>query len=341
LWTKPAKAALWSRQGVVACLIAAAFLAPNLYWNISNQWATVSHTAANARLTTNFINPNELIEFLASQLGVIGPLFFVALIWLLLRAAGQARTLSDADRTLLAFVLPPLVIIMAEAFVSRANANWAAASYPAALVWITGNLAQSARGMRFMIAANAINLALGAVVTVAAVDPDFADAACWPASHPVCLSNSLKRARGWDETARLIADRAMPRPGQPPFTAILVDHRSTYFELAYYWRKLRAAGAPLPPVRMWLLHANARNSAEQVDPMRPEEGGRVMVVHAYPEYVPLVAGDFTSFRTVDRFSVPLGSAPPRTFEISVGEGFAPARRDASFEQRIDEPDATP
>ena len=33
-------------------------------------------------------------------------------------------------------------------------------------------------------------------------------------------------------------------------------------------------GAPLPPVRMWLLHGTANNSAEANDPMRAEEGGR-------------------------------------------------------------------
>lgn len=338
LWSKPAKAALMSAQGAVAGVIAAAVLAPNLVWNFTHGFATIQHTAANARLNGNFVNPGALIEFLGSQFAVIGPLFFLALVWLLLRAGGQARTLSDPDRTLLAFILPPLVIIMAEAFISRANANWAAAAYPAAIAWIAGNLATSKRGLRYLFAANALNLLLGAVVTVAAVEPEMADAACIPGKHPLCLSNSLKRARGWDEVARQVELRALPRAGQQPFTAIMVDHRATYFELAYYWREARARGEHLPPVRMWQLHANARNSAEQVDPMRPQESARVLVVHAIPDYVSLVAGDFASFRTVDHFTVPLGSAPPRTYEISVGEGFSPAPRDAAFERRVLDPD---
>jgi hypothetical protein len=144
----------------------------------------------------------------------------------------------------------------------------------------------------------------------------------------------VRRSRAWEETAREIALRAAAQPGEAPFTAVMVDHRALYFELAYYWREARRAGAPLPPVRMWLLHGDARNSAEQIDPMRPEEGGRVLVVHMTADYLPFVAGDFSVFRTVEHLTIPLGGAYTRELEISVGEGFAPALRDAAYRERI-------
>ena len=335
LWSKPAKAALWSTQGAVAGLIALAVLTPNLVWNFTHSFATIQHTAANARLTAHFLNPGELVEFIAGQALVIGPLLFLALAGLLFRAAGQARTLSDADRLMLALIVPPLAVISAEAFLSRANANWAATAYPAAIVWVAGNLSANARGVRFLLAANIVNFLLGAVFVSAAIDPAVADRICMPfGKQGSCLSNSFKRARGWEETAREIERRALPQAGQPPFTAVLVDHRATYYELAYYWREARARGEPLPPVRMWLLHADARNAAEQASAMRPSEGARVLVIHANATYLPVVAADFTAFRTVDEFSIRLGSAPPRVYEVSVGEGFAPAPRDAAFEQRL-------
>ena len=108
----------------------------------------------------------------------------------------------------------------------------------------------------------------------------------------------------------------------------------TYFELSYYWRQARREGAPLPPIRMWLLHGTANNSAESTDPMRVEEGGRVLVVHLTPAYLPLVATDFTSFRTVEHLTVPLGGGVNRELEISIGEGFAPLPRDDAFEERF-------
>jgi hypothetical protein len=85
---------------------------------------------------------------------------------------------------------------------------------------------------------------------------------------------------------------------------------------------------------MWLLNRQAQNSAEQNDPMRPEEGGRVLVAHLSPEYLPVVAGDFTVFRAVEHLTIPLGGGVNREMEISVGEGFAPAPRDAAFEARL-------
>ena len=63
---------------------------------------------------------------------------------------------------------------------------------------------------------------------------------------------------------------------------------------------------------------------KSIDPMRPEEGGRVLVVHLTPDYLPFVAADFTVFRTVEHLTIPLGGGINRELEISVGEGFAPA-----------------
>lgn len=327
-WSAPVRDALKGGRGVLAALIALLLLAPNLWWNASHSFATVAHTAANASLTEDFINPDELLEFLTSQAGLIGPLLFGALAWLLWRAARRSEGTSEEDKFLLAFILPPLVIIMAQAFFARAHGNWAAAAYPAAIVWIAGNLMAGPSGRRFLAAASVVNLFLGGgLSTAAALNPEFANR--WD-----FIANSLKRTRGWEETAREIERRATAQPGEPPFTAVLVDHRSTYYELAYYWRHQRRAGAPLPPVRMWLLHADARNSAEQTDPMRPEEGGRVLVVHATPAYMSFVSGDFTSFRTVEHITIPLGGGYERELEISVGEGFAPAPRDAAFEERV-------
>ncbi|MEQ1491953.1 MAG: hypothetical protein ABL932_15535, partial [Terricaulis sp.] len=66
----------------------------------------------------------------------------------------------------------------------------------------------------------------------------------------------------------------------------------------------------------------------------PEEGGRVLIVHLTPAYLPLVATDFTTFRQVEHLTVPLGGGVNRELEISIGEGFAPQPRDAAFEERF-------
>ncbi|WP_395647007.1 ArnT family glycosyltransferase [Terricaulis sp.] len=325
-WSKPVRQALGNGRGLVAALIAILLIAPNLYWNATNGFATAEHTAANARIdATKLFRVDEVFDFLASQLAVVGPLLFLALLALLWRAFRRAGGLNDEDRFLLAFSVPMLLLMTGLAFISRANGNWAATAYPAAIVWITGNLMVSVGGRRFLAAAAVVNVAIAGVAALAAFNSDIAT-----------QIKNVRNSVGWEETAQEIAVRAMPEPGQPPYTAVLVDDRELYFELAYYWRHARRANAPLPPVRMWLLRGSAHNSAEAADPMRPEEGARVLVVHATPGYIPFLSGDFTAFRNVEHLQVPLGAGRTRDLELSIGEGFAPAPRDAEFETRLRE-----
>lgn len=324
-WSAPTRQALGGGRALVAILVALAIIAPNLWWNAQNGFVTAQHTASNARFDpSDLFNPDELLEFAVGQAGVLGPLIFVALIALLWKAAVELPALREEDKFLLAFVIPPLALVSGIALVSRANANWAAAACPATIVWVAGRLASSVNGRRYLAGAIAVNAALFAVTTwVLLYSPEVANRA-----------RGIREARGWEEASHEIALRAVAKAGEPPFTAVLVDDRTTFFELGYYWRHARSAGAPLPPVRMWLLHQEARGSAEMTDPMRPTEGARVLVIHRSPNYLPVIADDFTVFRTVEHLTIPLGGGINRDIEISVGEGFAPVPRDAAFEERL-------
>lgn len=324
-WCQPVREALKGGRWIAVLSVAAAFMAPNIWWNFQHGFVTAQHTVANARFDAeHLLNPDELLEFLVSQAGVFGPLLFIALVGLLWRAGAEAVALRVEDRFLLAFMLPTFFFVAFIAFVSRANANWAAAAYPASVVWIAGSLAGGVNGRRFLAGAAALNAALFAAAASALLyAPDFANQA-----------RGIREARAWEETAHEIAARALAHPGEAPFTAVLVDDRTTFFELGYYWRLARRAGEPLPPVRMWQMYGTARNSAEMTDPMRPEEGARVLVVHMTPVYLPLVADDFTVFRTVEHLTVPLGGGVERKLDISIGEGFAPVPRDDAFMERV-------
>jgi 4-amino-4-deoxy-L-arabinose transferase-like glycosyltransferase len=323
-WLEPVRQALAKGRGLAATLVAMIVIAPNFVWNAQHGFVTATHTAENAHFdATDLFNLDEVFEFIFGQAFVVGPIIFLVLIWALWRAWRRSDGMSTEEKFLIAYILPPFVFISVIAFISRANANWAAVAYPALLLLVTGALFTSKAGRRTLAAATAVNIAIGAIfIGLIAAYPGVAN-----------QFKGVRTARAWDETAMEIASRAAPQPGDPPFTAVLVDDRATYFELTYYWRHARRQGAPLPPLRMWLLHGEARNSAESSNPMRPEEGGRVLVVHITPQYLPLVASDFTSFRTVEHLTVPLGGGVNRELEISIGEGFAPVLRDAAFEER--------
>lgn len=126
----------------LATLIGVVVYLPNLWWNRTHGFASYVHTGANANLKSDLFNPGELVEFLGSQFGVFGPLLFAALlVVVLIRLRPAAR--DPRLRLLLAFTLPVLGAITVQAFLSRANANWAATAYAAGTVlvvaWLRGH----------------------------------------------------------------------------------------------------------------------------------------------------------------------------------------------------------
>ncbi len=124
-------------SGRMLLVFAAAFLvaaAPNILWNISHDLTTVSHTMDNIGwVKEESAGPNlnfgGMAEFAASQFAVMGPVFMV--LWLLaIPAAAPARR-----RALIWMSIPVWAIVLLQALLSKANANWAfTAILPATIV---------------------------------------------------------------------------------------------------------------------------------------------------------------------------------------------------------------
>lgn len=306
--------AAW-KPGTAALSLAtvAAVLAPNLAWNAAHQFATFQHTAANAAWSgVQLFNLAAMGEFVVSQFGVFGPVPFGVLLTGVVLAL-RRRQLSDNDLTLLCFALPPLVIVTAQAFISRANANWSGAGYLAGSVLAAAWLMRW-RARRWLTAALAIQGAVAAFFLAAVISPALADL--------VGLANGLKRARGWSETADLILERAAREPG---LTAIAVNNRFLFYATAYYGRDAFAEGAP--PLTAWLLMEGPRNQAETAAPLTPALGRRVLAVSYEGWRRPEMEADFTSAEDLELVSVRLDRRHKRRIEMFVGRGFSPRPRD--------------
>jgi 4-amino-4-deoxy-L-arabinose transferase-like glycosyltransferase len=97
--------AVLSRKGALVGLIAAFVVAPHVAWNLSNGFQTVSHTVDNANLGGPLFNLDHLPKFLADQMGVFGPVGFLALIGGVFVFPRSARPhLAARDRWLLCFI---------------------------------------------------------------------------------------------------------------------------------------------------------------------------------------------------------------------------------------------
>lgn len=312
-WTP---AALGLSAGVAALLVA-----PNIAWNAAHGFQTFSHTASNANLTHgNLFNPLNLLAFLWSQFGVFGPVPLAVLIGGLI-IKWRARSLEPADRLLLCAAAPALVAVTVLAFVSRANANWAAAAYaPAAVLvggWLTG-WREDSPGVRraataLIVAALATQGLAAAGMLAVTLKPRIAD--------QLGLANGLKRVRGWKETARVITERAAVEQTLNGLSAIAVDDRALFFTLRYYGRDYfeRDDAAPL---RKWSTAGEPPISQAEAEwGLTGADGARVLAVSSYENKRGPMAADFRTTSDPQISRVFLDRKHMRRLDMFVGEGF--------------------
>ena len=303
----------WSPMRLAAAFaVFALCLAPNLIWNLVNGLDTVRHTAGNADWNLrDLFHPLDALEFFGSQFGLLGPIPFAAL---LVAGAGLALTRRRPPEERLALwclLAPPLVLVMLQALLSRANANWAAAFLPPAAILAASHLAQGG-ALRTTALALALGsqLVLAAVMSAAAVSPAVADA--------VGLSNGLKRARGWADTSEAI--RAQVAASRP-LSAIAVDDRFLFNAVRYYGRQwLNAPGAP--PLRAWVREVEAQSEAESAAPLTAADGARVLAVSARPDFRAEFRAAFARAAAGEDLAIPLDRRRTRDLQVFVGEGFS-------------------
>jgi 4-amino-4-deoxy-L-arabinose transferase-like glycosyltransferase len=307
-WT-PAAAAL-------ALVLFGIVIAPNVAWNAAHGFATVQHTAADADWRAGrLFNLQGLAAFLAAQFAVFGPIpFGVLLVGGAL--AARRRRIEPGELMLLAFTLPPVVIVAVQALVSRANANWSGASYLTGAVLVAAWLMRW-RARRWLTAAIAMGAAAAVSVLAIAVSPGLADR--------IGAANSLKRARGWRETAEAVVRRS--RVEAPAgLSAIAVNNRFLFYALAYYARDYLAE--PLAPkLTMWIHGSGPGNQAEAQAPLTPALGQRVLAVANERWFDTEMARDFARALGPEIDDIFLDRKHQRQIEMFVGLSFKPQPRD--------------
>ena len=315
--------ALLSWRGLVALLVAGAIFAPHIAWNAANDFKTVSHTVDNANLGGELFHPAHALTFLADQMGVFGPISLIAFaigLWAM-RKAGDG--VKQRDRWLLCFVLPVLAIILVQAVLSRANANWAATAWPAASVLVAAWLIRMApAGVRWLWASLALHVALSVMFVTVPLLPASA-------ASQAGFDNELKRTRGWDTAARAVFAKA----AEIGATSVLVDEREVWHGLDYYARDRTL------PLISWRRYGVPKSFSETVA-MAPPLDEKVLVVSLHAEMRPMMRSDFKTFENAGDIIIPLGKrrngcALERRFHLYIASGFAPERHDDAWEARHD------
>lgn len=288
------------RHLALAALVAAAIIAPNIWWNFAHGWATVGHTAANANWNGGGLHLLEVMSFAGAQFGVFGPILFIALI---LRIVLWRRDPPPAnERFLLAFVVPVLVLMILQSGVSRAHANWAAVSYVAATLLVVAWLD---RIKQFWPVRISLGLHIGIFAAFTLI---------FSGAIPVKLPKSVDifyQRRGWKSLANL-ASRSMGN--MPPGTSLAAEDREVMAELLYNLRRWSF------PIVMATGNGPAGNQYELENAVDAKTGTNVLLISRWPDRNDIL-DHFENHKQTEQWAISAGQGRLRHYYVYDLSGF--------------------
>ncbi len=280
------------------------FLLPNLLWNAKNGNPTIKHTGDNANWGAELFNLESLADFFVDQLGIFGLFFFPILIWVagsLIRSIINHRHIDRNFLILLCFSLPIVTIVMVQSFISRANANWAAATYVAATVLVVLWLLQKQKRTLFYVAL-ATNVAVGVFLYTLSLSPALIEA--------TNMGNAFKRVRGWDVIGQHVVEIAAETKSE----IILVNDRLILTELLYYAQDTDAS------FRIWDQDGYVQNHYEMVMPHSNITTETVLLVARYKDPEDILQS-FEKTQEIGIFEIPVSENRTRKIHLYRLEGY--------------------
>jgi 4-amino-4-deoxy-L-arabinose transferase-like glycosyltransferase len=283
-----------------AAALALLIYSPNVWWNWSHGFVSYLHVRDNAELSRSLLHPQAFLEFFGSQFAVAGPIFFAALVAIVVRP----RVLAERRTLLLAaFALPSLAMMLGVSLLSRAQPNWAAPAYVSAIVlvvaWMLG------QGWRRWVGASlALNLA-AAVVAFGGAD------ALAAIGNPVAAKfDPLHRLRGWRELGNGVTALLKEHPD----LALLADDRELLAALIYYVRPHPFGAVEWNPIPGITDHWRLTNN---IGRHRGEDFLAVTVHNLVDEMRP----DFTELTPLTTIVPGSGPNGGMTFHVYIARGF--------------------
>ena len=276
----------------IAASVALLTIAPNLIWNVLNGWATFSHTADNADWQGSRKGGfGPLLEFLAGQIGIVGPVPAALALWLGLRN----RTVRDTRMLFLAcFSLPVLLIVIVQSLIAGAHINWAAPAYVALVLAVCAWAVQRAQ----------ILLGISLIVNMAVlVLCCFLFAGFVPPNAMPRNTDVFAKLRGWDKTAQLIDGVMATRPDY----SLLFDERKFAVLFNYYLRD-----KPYHIV-IWPFMGKRHSQFAMTNSVDLQTGKKTILVSRWHE--PGVEHTFLHVQPLETFTQRLGQNDIRTFHV--------------------------
>lgn len=287
-------------RSLLLLVLPALCILPNMLWNADNGFITMSHTADNAKWGGALFHPDKGLKFFSEQFGVFGPVLFAVLLVALWK--GVRGQLSERSLMLLHFSVPVVTLILIQALLSRAHANWAAVTYPAAAILVTEMLLREGR-WRLFRASLALHLFLIAGIALAN----------WAAPSLALpgRADPYKRVLGWEALGQAVSDE-MRRSGA---AALLTEDRWVAAELLYYLREEDFT------LKAWRPGSHPRDHYELTRPFEGKTKGPYLLVTVRPS-VGYVTEHFRSVSEPRSVDLPAGPKSQRTVRFYLLDGYS-------------------
>jgi 4-amino-4-deoxy-L-arabinose transferase-like glycosyltransferase len=220
---RDARALLRSPSLWLAAAVGVAFVMPNVIWNAQHSFVTLTHVGHNIQGDGAAFSPLKGLEFFASQFAVFGPVTFSVLLIVLVRV--MKPEIGRADRLMLCFAVPTLLLVTATAFVTRANGNWAAPAFISANVLVAAVLVRHG-AWRWI----AVSIAIGVIAQIGLL---IGDANARRISLPLLPKPDVySRTMGWRSLGEEIDKLARPAGVR----TVAAEQRDVVASLLYYQR---------------------------------------------------------------------------------------------------------
>jgi 4-amino-4-deoxy-L-arabinose transferase-like glycosyltransferase len=270
----------------VAIGIAAICIAPNIAWNVANGFATLEHTGENLGWTGEFPQILAFAEFFFSQFAVFGPIMFGVLVAAFVRLPVEGMNRNQL--LLICFSAPVLLLILFQALMSKAYANWAAVAYVSGTILVADLMIDTIPEFWRRLTLS-LHLGVFAVVGLAVM---FARPGQLPLPEGM---RPFERMQG----ARQIAEAVRSELPGRNYQAILTDDRRLSALMAYYLRDVDL------PKLAWQRGKRPRDHFEMTRPFQRDPRTPAFYITRYRNAAAIVQ-PFSDAEFIGEFDPPSG-----------------------------------